>query len=58
MNIIRLYDEDGNHKLSIIPCSDGFYDLATPDGKCLYCGIDTGLFESFGSHLKVERVDS
>lgn len=39
---VRLYDEDGNHVLSILPCvacdSNIIYDITTPDGKVLWWG--------------------
>lgn len=34
---IRLYDENGNHLLSIVPCGNGT-DIAHPDGKVFWCG--------------------
>lgn len=36
----RIYDENGNHVLTIIPCLDncsGAIDIATPDGKVVGC---------------------
>lgn len=36
---IRLYGQDGMHRLSILACcsDDDHYDLATPEGKVLWC---------------------
>lgn len=35
----RIYDENGNHVLTIIPCFDNCsaIDIATPDGKVVGC---------------------
>ncbi len=47
MECIRVYNSDGDHKLSILPCSEveGRYDLCTPDGEVLYCDVDPELVE-------------
>lgn len=37
--IVRLYDKNGNHRLTIMECCDhpDYIDLADPDGKVLHC---------------------
>lgn len=43
---IRLYDEDGNHILSILRCfGDGGFDIANPDGKVLWADCDAKMIE-------------
>lgn len=47
---ITLYAEDREHVASVLPCgynnTEGLLcDLATPDGKVLYCGIREDLLE-------------
>lgn len=44
---VRIYDKNGNHVLSLLPCEDSprsayDYDLATPDGKVQLCGVNEG----------------
>ena len=46
-HVIRLYSRRGKHILSILRCMDDTkplsdnteYDIATPDGKVLFCGV-------------------
>jgi hypothetical protein len=60
---IRLRDEKGNHRLSLLVCGvddngeTKWVDLATPDGKVVYCGVDIGLVNLFISFLGLESVD-
>lgn len=57
---IRLYDKDGNHLLSILPCGIENeeaidYDLVYPKGEVEYCGVDQELVDSL---MKVFPVGS
>jgi len=58
MKIVRLYNEDGEHVLSLIDDPDGCenVDLYRPDGTVLYCGVDRDVFEAFvdGFHAAKE----
>jgi hypothetical protein len=54
---VRIYDKNGNHVLSLLPCEDSpgsayDYNLAAPDGKVQMCGVNEGtvstLVEIFG----------
>lgn len=52
--IVRLFDKDGKHRLTILECFDDSqsFDLAKPSGKVLYCekkkdGILTDIAECF-----------
>lgn len=58
---VRLYNNKGEHVMSLLPCGVNHarevinWDLCLPDGKVLYCGIDNELAESFhmgGLHLE------
>ncbi len=42
--IVRLFDKDGNHRLTIMECCDdpNNIDLADPDGKVLNCQEKNG----------------
>ena len=48
---IRIYDSNGDHRLSILNCDDGHVDLATPDGEVLWClektTVDLKAFDDF-----------
>jgi hypothetical protein len=37
---VRLYDKNGNHKLSVVRCMDGGFDFATPDGHVVWADCD------------------
>jgi hypothetical protein len=58
-SVIRLYNNKGEHKLSILPCDyvEGKLncDLATPEGAVLYCGISEDLLNIFISQLGIEE---
>lgn len=61
-SVIRLYDENGEHLASILPCDynrDGQItcDLADPDGKVLYCGIDEDLTIALAKVFGIEKID-
>lgn len=57
MKIIRLYNEKGEHILSIVdePAFCVNIDLATPDGNVEYCGVPRDLFETLSKHFIVEE---
>lgn len=50
---LRLYDQNKEHRLSIMICSENCFDLATPDGKVLYCGVDLDLVEVLAANMVV-----
>lgn len=58
MRVIRIYDKDGNHTLSLVDDNSlcPIIDLATPDGDVHYCGIPEELFLLFGLGLDIESV--
>lgn len=62
LQIVRLYSKDGEHKLSLLPCclkvngDVDSWDLATPDGKVEYCGIDNELVDVLVAHLGWETA--
>lgn len=37
---VRLYNENGEHVLSVLRCHSGGFDIATPDGKVLWADCD------------------
>ena len=53
---IRLYDEHGNHVLSLVDepgiCEN--VDLATPSGVVQYCGVPRDLVDTLSKFLPVE----
>jgi hypothetical protein len=62
---IRLYNNKGEHILSILPCDytpmekNNFSlrcDLANPDGKVLYCGIEEDLVKVLAQNLGIEDI--
>lgn len=62
-DVIRLYDENGNHCLSIVTCDDAIccgkldFDLTIPGNdsdKVVYCGIPKDLVEVFAENMVVE----
>jgi len=55
-NVVRLYTSEGEHVLSILPCTTVCSDLATPDGKVLYCGVDNALLEILAEYLGIETL--
>lgn len=58
INFVRIYNSNGVHVLSILPCSGNCYDLATPDGKVLHCDIPKSLFDSFAECLPIDSFDN
>lgn len=54
---VRLYDCAGQHIVSILHCGENSYDIATPDGKVLYCGVDKGLVDVFVNAFGGEPID-
>jgi hypothetical protein len=71
-NCARLYDEDGKHVLSILPCPDCpeggdgkseyayAVDVATPDGKVVWCDVpllENKQGEIESTHLRDNGVD-
>lgn len=60
--IIRLYNSNREHKLSLLPCGLDLngdvevWDLATPDGKVQYCGVDNDLMDSLAQFLGWEDL--
>lgn len=60
---IRLYDNNGKHLFSILPCGveDGEavdYDLAYPSGKVEYCKVDHELVDSLLKAFPIEVYPS
>lgn len=62
-DVIRLYDEFGNHRLSIVTCDDAIccgkldFDLTIPgddSDKVIYCGVPKDLVEAFAENMPVE----
>jgi hypothetical protein len=50
--IVKLYDEKGEHVMTLYPCDLGAggevnYDLKKPDGTVVYCGINHHIAEAF-----------
>jgi len=58
VKIIRFYDEEGKHNLSLIAESDYCpdIDLADPDGKVEYCGVPEDLFLAMSKHFIIEEA--
>ena len=62
LQVVRLYSKNGEHKLSLLPCSLNVngdvdsWDLATPDGKVEYCGVDNSLVDALVAHLGWEDL--
>ena len=55
-NVVRIYDRQENHVLSILPCPDGDgFDLANPDGKVLHCAVHGDLVQAFVDCLGLEE---
>lgn len=54
---LRLFNQEGEHCLSILPCADdekgnvSCWDLAKPDGKVLWCGVDNELVELLSEQM-------
>jgi len=57
ISYMRILDDKKEHKLSIIPCTNGSYDLCTPNGKVLYCGVDPELVEVLEDYLIVREFN-
>jgi hypothetical protein len=56
-NVVRIYDRQENHVLSILPCLDGDgFDLTNPDGKVLHCGVHGDLVKAFVDCLGLEEL--
>lgn len=57
MKVLRFYNEEGEHILSIVeePCFCDQIDLATPDGEVEYCGVPRDLFASLSKYFVVEE---
>ncbi len=57
---IRLYNKEGEHKLSILPChyTEGelYCDIVEKDGTVIFCGIDEELLKIFIEHFGIERI--
>lgn len=55
---IRLYNEKGEHVASLLTCidDDNSIDLALPDGKVLYCGVENEFVECIKQLLPVELL--
>lgn len=59
---VRLYNKSGEHICSILAC--GFsqvaqcyiYDIALPNGKVKYCGVEAGLVETFVELFHAEPI--
>jgi len=55
--VIRLFNFEGEHKLSILACGIDFkteevvYDIATPDGKVQYCGLTEGIVQTLKENI-------
>jgi len=57
--VIRLYDKDGNHILSVVRCFDDSsdFDLATPDGNVLCCAPVTDYWPVvMAQHFPIENL--
>lgn len=56
-NCLRLFNEELEHCLSLLPCgidSEGLvtsWDVATPDGEVQYCGVDNDLVDTLVTHM-------
>lgn len=52
-HIVRLYNENGEHRATLLPCGvreNGkitCWDLANPDGKVYHCSITNEMVDSF-----------
>ena len=55
-NFMRIFDDRNEHKLSIVPCARG-YDLCSPNGKVIYCGVDPELVEVLEDYLIVREFN-
>ena len=56
---VRIYDKNGGHILSLLPCQDSprsayDYDLCTPDGKVQACGVSDGAVSVFVEFFGIE----
>lgn len=56
---VRIYDKNGNHVLSLLPCQDSprsayDYDLVTPDGKVQMCGVKDETVSAFVEIFGIE----
>lgn len=58
MQIIRLYNEKGEHLLSVLPCceDEGEWDIADPDGKVLWHGVDKDFVVMLGEKMGWEYL--
>jgi hypothetical protein len=62
-SVVRIYNREGDHVLSLLPCGvdengqTTCVDLATPDGKVLFCGVRLSLAAVFAEHLGIEKID-
>ena len=57
-SVIRLYNRENVHCLSILPCADNNYDLCYPSGGVLYCGISQELVDAFIEGIGLESFDN
>lgn len=59
-SVIRIYNRKGQHVMSILPCAyrQGklICDIANPDGKVFYCGVEEDLLEVFMTLCEVESI--
>lgn len=61
-SVVRLYDGEGEHCLSLLPCGadengkTSCVDLALPSGKVLYCGVPLGLVDVLVEHVGLEEI--
>ena len=56
---VRIYDKNGTHVLSLLPCQDSSrsaydYDLCTPDGKVHMCGVGDVTVSTFVEFFGIE----
>ncbi len=55
---ICLYDESGEHKLTILHCVEDSFDLCLPSGKVLYCGVPADLVEVLTENMIVGEISA
>lgn len=61
INIVRMYNNVGQHVVSLLPCETKHgivlsWDLCKPDGTVKYCGIKNDLMDSFAELLGWEEL--
>lgn len=63
LSCVRIYNKKGEHKLSLLPCGISengdveLWDIASPDGKVHYCGVENDLVDVLAENLGFEPLN-